>query len=42
LATLRNLAVALIRIAGLNKIAHTRRALAKDQNGEHVLRLLGV
>jgi Domain of unknown function (DUF4338)/DDE_Tnp_1-associated/Transposase DDE domain len=42
LATIRNLAIALIRIAGFNKIAHTRRALAWDQTGEHVLRLLGV
>ena len=42
LATIRNLAVALIRLAGLGKIAHTRRDLAWDQSGEHVLQLLGV
>jgi Domain of unknown function (DUF4338)/DDE_Tnp_1-associated/Transposase DDE domain len=42
LATIRNLAVALIRLAGLDKIAHTRRDLAWDQTGEHVLQLLGV
>lgn len=42
LATIRNLAVALIRLAGFDKIAHTRRDLAWDQTGEHVLQLLGV
>jgi predicted transposase YbfD/YdcC len=42
LATIRNLAVALIRKAGFDKIAHTRRDLAWDQTGERVLRLLGV
>ena len=42
LATIRNLAVALIRLAGLNRIAHTRRDLAWDQTGERVLQLLGV
>jgi predicted transposase YbfD/YdcC len=42
LATIRNLAIALIRLAGLDKIARTRRDLAWDQSGEHVLRLLGV
>ena len=42
LATIRNLAVALIRLAGFDRIAHTRRDLAWDQTGEHVLQLLGV
>lgn len=42
LATIRNLAVALIRLAGLDKIARTRRDLAWDQTGERVLQLLGV
>jgi predicted transposase YbfD/YdcC len=42
LATIRSLAVALIRLAGFDKIAHTRRDLAWDQTGEHVLQLLGV
>ena len=42
LATIRNLAVALIRLAGFDKIARTRRDLAWDQTGEHVLQLLGV
>src|SRR5664280_2700918 len=42
LATIRNLAVALIRLAGHDRIAHTRRDLAWDQTGEQVLQLLGV
>ena len=42
LATIRNLAVALIRLAGYDRIAHTRRDLAWDRSGEQVLQLLGV
>jgi hypothetical protein len=42
LATIRNLSVALIRLAGFDRIAHTRRDLAWDQTGDRVLQLLGV
>jgi hypothetical protein len=42
LATIYNLAVALIRLAGLDKIARTRRDLAWDQTGERVLQLLAI